>query len=266
VKLQTHQVEKPWGRTELPAIFGSTGGRRIGEIWFDAPGRTELPLLVKYIFTSERLSIQVHPSDTEAAARGLAQGKSECWYILDAAPGATLGLGLRDEVSPETLRAAALDGSIEAMIDWKPVQAGDFFFVPAGTVHAIGAGISLLEFQQNADVTYRLYDYGRPRELHLDDGIAVSRPAPYPETLARRRADGDALLVNGPHFTLCRATSAEAVPASLVDRERWVMPLEGSASSGNETAGPGECLLLAAGAPLDLGPGCTALVGAAGRL
>ena len=70
---------------------------------------------------------------------------------------------------------AALDGSIEELVDWRPVKAGEFYYVPAGTIHAIGAGISLLEFQQNADVTYRLYDYGRPRELHLDDGIAVSR-------------------------------------------------------------------------------------------
>ncbi|TFI59857.1 hypothetical protein E2493_03240 [Sphingomonas parva] len=266
MKLKTHQVEKPWGRTELPPIFGETGGRRIGEIWFDAPDHDPLPLLVKYIFTSENLSIQVHPDDEQARTRGLVQGKSECWYILDAEPGATLGIGLRAETSPEALRAAALDGSIESMIDWKPVQAGDFFFVPAGTVHAIGAGISLLEFQQNADVTYRLYDYGRPRELHLADGIAVSMPAPYPEHLARRSALGDAVLVDGPHFILCRATSTQAVPERLAGRERWVMPLEGSARSASEEAGPGECLLLAPGAPLALEAGAIALVGAAGRL
>lgn len=266
MKLLTHQVEKPWGRSALPPVFGGTDGRRIGEIWFDAPQRDDLPLLVKYIFTSERLSIQVHPDDAQAQARGLAHGKSECWYILDAAPDARLGLGLRSAGSAEGLRSAALDGTIEDLIDWKPVRAGDFFFVPAGTVHAIGAGISLLEFQQNIDVTYRLYDYGRPRELHLDEGIAVARPQPYPEALSRGAAGGDVVLVDGPHFTLCRASAAEAVPAGLADRQRWVMPLEGLACGGGAQAGPGECLLLDPGATLELGSESVALVGAAGGL
>jgi mannose-6-phosphate isomerase len=266
VKLATHQVEKPWGRTSLPPVFGDTGGRRIGEIWFEAAQAGDLPLLVKYIFTSEKLSIQVHPDDEQARERGLAEGKSECWYILDAEPGATLGLGLREPMSADALRSAALDGSIEALMDWKPVAQGDFFFVPAGTVHAIGAGISLLEFQQNADVTYRLYDYGRPRELHLDDGVAVSRPGRYDERFARRGAEADGVLIDGPHFTLCRVTSAEAVPAALGARRRWVMPLEGAAISGGDRAGPGECLLIPPGAPLTLAPGSLALVGAAGGL
>ena len=266
MKLSTHLVEKPWGLSALPAVFGSTGGRKIGEIWFDTPGRDDLPLLVKYIFTGEKLSIQVHPDDAQARARGLAQGKNECWYILDAEPDARLGLGLRAEVSADVLRAAALDGTIEQMINWKSVRGGDFFFVPAGTVHAIGAGISLLEFQQNADVTYRLYDYGRPRELHLDEAIAVARPAPYPDALSRDAAGGDAVLIDGPHFTLCRASSAEAVPAALADRLRWVMPLEGTAHGGGEDAGPGDCLLLDPGATLALTPGSVALIGAAGAL
>jgi mannose-6-phosphate isomerase len=136
-------VEKPWGRGALPAIFPDTGGRRIGEIWFS--DEHDLPLLVKYIFTSERLSIQVHPNDAQASARGLARGKSECWLILDADEGATIGLGMKRDVPSEELRCSALDGSIEQLLDWRPAKPGDFFFVPAGTVHAIGAGISLLE-------------------------------------------------------------------------------------------------------------------------
>src|SRR3954469_1829339 len=110
MKLRARQVEKPWGREALPPPFGDTGGRRIGEIWFEGPG--DLPLLAKYIFTSEALSVQVHPDDDAARARGLRSGKSECWYIIDAEPGATLGLGLTRDVSKEELRAAALDGSI----------------------------------------------------------------------------------------------------------------------------------------------------------
>ena len=176
VKLQSHVVEKPWGRTDLPPTFENTSTEPVGEVWFDAPAGQDLPLLVKYIFTSEKLSVQVHPNDEQAHARGLARGKNECWYILDAQEGSSLGLGLHSAVSADELRNAAVDGSIEHLMDWKPVAAGDFFYVPAGTIHAIGAGITLLEVQQNSDVTYRLYDYGRPRELHLDDGIAVAKP------------------------------------------------------------------------------------------
>jgi mannose-6-phosphate isomerase len=241
VKLKRQYVEKPWGRTTLPDMFDAPPNQRIGEVWFT--NGADLPLLAKYIFTSERLSIQVHPNDEQARARGLTQGKTECWYILDAEPDATLGLGLKRAVSPDELRNAALDGSIEDLMDWRPVRAGDFFIVPAGTVHAIGAGISLLEFQQNADVTYRLYDYGRPRELHLDDGMAVSQPKPYPEELAQHLSgDEERTLVDGPHFTLVQ-TRQDA----LQDRQRWVMPLDGSVRSGSEIAGAGEILLVGAG-------------------
>jgi mannose-6-phosphate isomerase len=263
VKFERKLVEKPWGRTELPDIFGSTGGRRIGEIWFTGAG--DLPLLVKYIFTSERLSIQVHPSDDQAHARSLPSGKEECWYILDAEPGATLGLGLKREVTPDALRAAALDGSIEELMDWRPVQTGDFFYVPAGTVHAIGGGLSLLEFQQNADVTYRLYDYGRPRELHLDDGIAVARPQPYSDDRARHvPPHKPAVLVNDPLFSLVQAVDGN-VPAETENRRRWVIPLDIEVRAGSEAAGPGECLLVEAGEDVDFGSG-RVLIGSEGSL
>src|SRR5690242_16564956 len=204
MKLKRVFIEKPWGRTELPPMFDAPAGKKIGEVWFTGDG--ELPLLAKYIFTSERLSIQVHPDDEQARARGLREGKSECWTILASEPGATLGLGLKREVGKDELRAAALDGSIEQLMDWRPVGAGDFIFVPSGTIHAIGAGISLLEFQQNSDVTYRLYDYGRPRELHLDEGMAVASAVPFPEHLIRHLSGGGPrLLVDGPHFKLLLA-------------------------------------------------------------
>ena len=241
VKLDRRYVEKPWGRTQLPPMFDAPQGERIGEVWFT--NGAQLPLLAKYIFTSERLSIQVHPDDDEARARGLAQGKTECWYILEAEPGATLGLGLKRAVSADELRSSALDGSIEELMEWRPVRAGDFFLVPAGTVHAIGAGISLLEFQQNSDVTYRLYDYGRPRELHLDDGMAVARAEPYPAELAQHLGAGEERkLVDGPHFTLIHARHDV-----LEDQQRWVLPLEGEVRSVSDSAVAGECLLLGAG-------------------
>lgn len=245
--LHRRYVEKPWGRTKLPTMFEPPEGERIGEVWFEGDG--DLPLLAKYIFTSERLSIQVHPDDAQARERGLAQGKSECWTILDAEPGAKLGLGLKEQVTRAELRAAALDGSIEQLMDWRTVKAGDFIFVPSGTIHAIGAGISLLEFQQNSDVTYRLYDYGRPRELHLDDGIAVAKPEPFASALIRNIAGADQqTLVSGPHFELMLSHSDV-----MEDRRRWVMPLEGQAA--------GDCLLVEPGEMLEM-RGVRMLVGA----
>jgi mannose-6-phosphate isomerase len=255
MKLDRRYVEKPWGRTQLPPIFDPPPGKRIGEVWFTGGG--DLPLLLKYLFTSERLSVQVHPDDAYARAHGPPHGKSECWYILDAEPGATIALGLQHEVGKTEFRAAALDGSIEHLMDWKPVRSGDFFFVPPGTVHAIGAGITLLEFQQNIDLTYRLYDYGRPRELHLDDGIAVSNAGPYPPKLAKHLTGTETCtLVDGPHFTLVHSTED-----ALRDRERWIIPITGEVRSGGDTAGPGDCLLLQPEDPLETG-GSRLLIGA----
>jgi mannose-6-phosphate isomerase len=219
-------------------MFDAPAGERIGEVWFTGNG--ELPLLAKYIFTSEKLSVQVHPDDEQARARGLTHGKSECWYILDAEPSAVLGLGLQHELSREGLRTAALDGSIEELMDWRAVTAGDFIFVPAGTIHAIGAGISLLEFQQNSDVTYRLYDYRRPRELHLDDAVAVASLSPFPDELMQHLSGRETqTLVDGPHFTLVVANGD-----ALQGRQRWVLPLEGEVCVRDESAGPGDCLLV----------------------
>lgn len=263
MKLERRQVEKPWGRTELPEMFGSTGGRRVGEIWFT--DERDLPLLVKYIFTSERLSIQVHPNDEQAHARELPSGKEECWYILDAEPGAALGLGLKQKLTPDAVREAVLDGSIEQLMDWKPVQPGDFFYVPAGTVHAIGGGLALLEFQQNADITYRLYDYGRPRELHLDDGIAIAQLDPYRIECGRHIAPNQAaVLVNGPLFSLVQTVGGES-PVETRNRRRWVMPLDGEVHADGESAGPGECLLIKPGSSIDLGAG-RVLIGVEGAL
>jgi mannose-6-phosphate isomerase len=239
MKLVRHAVEKPWGRTDLPG----SEGHRIGEIWFEAPDARPLPLLVKRIFTSEKLSVQVHPDDAQARARGLPNGKSECWFILRAEPGASLGLGFKAPIAKEAMRAAALDGSIEQLMDGKPVRAGDFFYVPAGTVHAIGGGLSLIEVQQQSDTTYRLYDYGRPRELHLEDGIAVADGGLYPEDCAAHvEAEEDRVLVTGPHFTLAHIGSGKA--DALVDRQRWAIPLSGIVRCRDEEAEAGDCLLV----------------------
>ena len=226
-------------------MFNKPTAGRIGEIRFVGPNNA--PLLAKYLFTSECLSVQVHPDDDQARRRGLARGKSECWYILDAEQDATIGLGLTRELTSEELRGAAIDGSIVDEMHWHPVRAGDFLYVPAGTIHAIGAGISLIEFQQSADVTYRLYDYGRPRELHLDDAVAVALRGAYPPGLAKQVAEADDVtLVDGPHFVVVHCHADR-----LQDRRRWILPLSGTVRCDDESAHAGECLLLEAGQQLE---------------
>ncbi|HKT84560.1 MAG TPA: class I mannose-6-phosphate isomerase [Novosphingobium sp.] len=243
--LPIRQVEKPWGKDALPEPFETPQGRRIGEIWFEPP--SELPqLLVKYIFTSEKLSVQVHPSDAQTLAKGMGrQGKEECWLILDAEPGATLGIGFRENLSADAMRAAALDGSIEELMLWHEVSPGDFFYIPANTVHAIGAGVSLIEVQQNSDITYRLYDYGRPRELHLEEGIAVAKAEPYVMEWHRKIAPrGSQVLVDGPLFLL---DQVEGEPAPEITARypgaMLVIPRAGAVTVGGEAVAPGGCAL-----------------------
>lgn len=267
MKLEPKFVEKPWGRTGLAEAPAALRGRRIGEIWFEAPAGSgeALPLLVKHIVTDERLSVQVHPDDDQARARGLPGGKSECWYVLDAAPGATLALGLIEPLPAETLRAAALDGSIERLLGWQEVSAGDFFYVPAGTIHAIGPGVSLIEVQQPADITYRLFDYGRPRPLHLEDALAVASRTVYPSELIKRAApDRGTLFVSGPEFALVAAAGRRGSGA-LSDRPRFAFLLAGAAEAGGERASPGECLYLPRGMALICSPDAVLLIAAQGR-
>jgi mannose-6-phosphate isomerase len=271
MKLKQHMVEKPWGRTYIPAAFNAPAGQRIGEIWYDDGAADALPLLAKWIFTSENLSIQVHPDDSQAKARGLPSGKEECWYIIDAEPGAVLGVGTKTPLNDEQLRAVALSGEIENLMEWKPVKPGDYFYIPAGTVHAIGAGITLVEMQQYADVTYRLYDYGRldkgvPRELHLDDGVAVSIAQPYTD-LRSGNAQGNMQLVAGPHFNLWLAADSNGLAPIPQAGQRWLLPISGSVSviSDNEkpqTAVKGECLLVPAGAVIEMDAQCRLLIAA----
>lgn len=245
--LAMQRVEKPWGRHHLWPGFDDPApeGEPVGEIWFQSADGQEPDLLVKYLFTAERLSVQVHPDDAAARAAGYPRGKDEAWIILAAAPDSTIALGTLEPVSHDRLRAAALDGSIEHLLDWKPVKAGDFYYSPAGTVHAIGAGITLIEVQQNVDLTYRLYDYGRPRELHLDEGVAVSDARPFePLPAPGDIGEGRTLLAEGPKFVLERwdgrartVTLPEGVPG-------WLVPAGGTGRANAIEWKAGDCLLL----------------------
>ena len=169
MKIAPSFVEKIWGSTNLAPWFPDPQ-YEIGEVHFNAEPR--LPILVKFIFTTEKLSVQVHPKGDS--------GKTEMWHILRADPGATIALGFCQPVSRDDLRRASLSGEVEGMLRWFPVAAGQTYFVPGGTVHAIGGGIALCEIQQNNDVTYRIYDYGRPRELHLEKALAVADLTEHP--------------------------------------------------------------------------------------
>lgn len=259
MKLTKHLVEKPWGRTDIPPQFGDMGDRRIGEIWYANADGEPLPILVKWLFTSEKLSIQVHPDDAQARDRGLQSGKEECWFVVDAEPGAVLGIGTHKELDADALRAASLSGEIEALMDWKPVSAGDYYNIPAGTVHAIGAGITLVEVQQFADITYRLFDYGRPRELHLDDGVAVSVAAPYRDARSGRVTVGQQL-VNGPHFQLWYVDHQSQINALDLAGNSWIVPLSGTVSVSDEIAGMGDCLLVNGAAAVELSADATLLI------
>jgi mannose-6-phosphate isomerase len=215
-RLASRHVERIWGRRDLAGAFAppaEMASQPIGEIWFE--GAADAELLVKYLFTSERLSIQVHPDDAAARARGYERGKDEAWYVLSAEPGAVIGLGLTHEVSRDALRAAALDGGIEQLLDWRPVEAGEYFYSPAGTIHAIGGGLSLIEIQQNLDLTYRLYDYGRPRELHLDEAVAVADPAPWAPLFEPVDDGPRTILAAGQAFVLERWADAGGAAANL---------------------------------------------------
>jgi mannose-6-phosphate isomerase len=191
-------VERIWGSKHLEPLFPNQT-KDTGEVWLEAtaPFDGPLPLLVKFIFTTGKLSVQVHPPDEYAALHHNSKGKTEMWHVLAAEPGAQVAAGFMKELTIEQLRAAALSGEIEHLLQWYDARPGDTFFLPAGTVHAIGEGLVMCEIQQQSDITYRLYDYGRGRELHLDHALAVSHLEPYDP----RAEATEGLLVACDYFT-----------------------------------------------------------------
>lgn len=262
MKLSRKKLPKPWGQLILPKKFGGKQKEKIGEIWYSPPKGVTPDLLIKYLFTSEKLSIQVHPNDRQARRKGLPSGKEECWYILDAEPDAVLGIGLTKEVSATKLHAAVACGQIEQLMDWKPVKKGDLFYIPAGTIHAIGPGITLIEIQQNSDITYRLYDYGRPRELHLEDALSVASPAPYDlKNYSETVFDQSMQLIDGPHFRLFQIVGDDHnILRNVVAGEWQVVPVEGQITARGKKIGPGECGLCTKASEIDLSRNRKALI------
>lgn len=175
-KLEPRFVPRVWGAKSLQPFFPDQDVPT-GEVWFRASD--DHPLLVKFIFTLEKLSVQVHPGDEFAAKHENSPGKTEMWHILATEPGAKIAVGFTRPFSRAQVEQSIAEESIEEMLNWLPVQPGDTIYIPAGVVHAIGGGITLCEIQQNSDVTYRLYDYGRGRDLHIEAGLAVALLGPH---------------------------------------------------------------------------------------
>jgi mannose-6-phosphate isomerase len=223
--------ERIWGTHDLSPFYPPQNGPNpIGEVWLtgegcriangEFAGRTlgevalelgatlngtlapqpRFPLLVKIIFPNDKLSVQVHPDDDQAKKSGLPCGKTECWYVLSAAPGAQVGLGLRPGIHRRDVEAAIRSKTMEHLLNWIDVKAGEMIYVDAGTVHAIGPGCVLLETQQNSDTTYRLYDYGRPRELHIEKGLEAMKEVTHAGKVQARLVDGRSVLISSPRF------------------------------------------------------------------
>ena len=245
-RLGSTAFEKVWGSPLTEPWYRNPQNLKIGEVWFAAS--PAVPLLVKILFTSERLSVQVHPDDEYGRKHENSRGKTEMWHILRAEPEARIATGLLEPVTREELKAACLCGDVVGMLDWVPVRKGDTFFIPAGTIHAIGGGVTLCEVQELSDVTYRLYDYGRPRELHLERGLEVSLLSPR-----NARAGGNDVLVECEHFLTTRLDVRGAVECKARARNSLYIALEGEGTIGGLGFAPGDGFEVAAGsAPFEI--------------
>ena len=197
-------------------------------------GAEDFPLLIKLIDAASDLSVQVHPDDEFSALLENDRGKTEMWYILQADEGARLAIGLKEGVSKDELRAALQEGRAESLLNYVPVSPGEVYFIPARLSHAIGKGILVAEIQQNCDITYRLYDYGRlgndgkPRELHIDKGLKVVRGFDAEEIEAQRFSHAeritDGLLAHCQYFKVERI-STDGVSASKIDTDSRMLHL-----------------------------------------
>ena len=236
-------VPKIWGATELQPWFPDQA-EKIGEVWFPAG-----ELLIKFLFTTENLSVQVHPDDAYAARHENSRGKTEMWYILRAEPDAQVALGFVNPIAKDEAAELCRTGAIMDHLAWRTAHAGDTFFTPAGTVHAIGKGLALCEIQENSDVTYRIFDYGRPRELHIDRALDVSEWTCHAGAAATRKLGPDTEeLVQCGHFSTIKVQARGTVD---LPGDQFAIVLEGAGSIGGSPFRPGTVW--------ELGPGETRL-------
>lgn len=245
-------ARKPWGCEDLrpwSSVDGS--GDAIGELRFHRAdlGRPVGRLLLKLLFAREPLSIQVHPGDALARSLGSPNGKTEAWYILSAAAEAQVALGLKRWLTPIQLRQSIRDETIADLVHWIPVAKGDFIFVPAGTIHAIGAGIVLAEIQQHSDTTFRLFDFGRRRQLDEDKAVAASSAGPIQAQAQPRRLTAERTAqIEDPHFVV-ELIDLPAHSRWLLapEKETWVLVTEGAAMIGGISVSVGNAVFADAG-------------------
>lgn len=266
-RARAQAVQKPWGVADLrPWNTADHDGSLFGEIWYERPGNAEPDpsLLLKLLFTSQPLSIQVHPDDAYAQSMGQARGKAEAWYILSAAPGAKIALGLKKQLTSRQLREAVDDGSIAGLVAWRAVLSGDIVSVPAGTIHAIGAGLVIAEIQQRSDATFRMFDFGRKRELHVANAVAVADAVPAEADLKPKRlTDERTLLVSNTHFAFERIELTQRSELHLeAEHETWLLVVSGRGRAGKFDVVAGDAIFAQSdNVDLQAGPeGMTSLV------
>jgi len=249
---------RPWGTFDLSPIYPNHKFKeKIGEAWLtgdqcrvtngalanrtlaelskefgpelagsSAGDPRRFPLLAKFLFPEEKLSVQVHPDDEAAQRVGEPWGKTECWYVAHARPGAQIALGLKPGVTRGQFEQSIQEERAEQLLNWVDVCAGDMIYVAGGTVHTLGPGSVIVETQQQSDTTYRLYDYGRPRTLHLERGLAavkekiasgkMTRPTPVSMDGGKNRMSS---MIAAPHFVVDRFELEE--PHAFSTRDAW---------------------------------------------
>jgi mannose-6-phosphate isomerase len=284
---------RPWGTHELAPIYPRHFDEKIGESWLtgdhckiqngalagkslaevalrfkrqlvgDAPSdESRFPLLAKFLFPHEKLSVQVHPDDDDARAIGQPWGKTECWYVAHATGGAEIGLGLKAGTTRAQFEQAIHENRAEELLNWVKVAAGDLIYVAGGTVHTLGPGAIIVETQQQSDTTFRLYDYGRPRELHLKDGLRVIKDQVAsgkvrPQAFSKSGMNGNRVLrlVESPYFSVERL--------ELHGEHRFDFAAEGKSSAQILVAIEGSATLTATGCePVKFGRGEAVVVAA----
>ncbi|ABF39574.1 mannose-6-phosphate isomerase, type 1 [Candidatus Koribacter versatilis Ellin345] len=256
--------ERIWGTRDLRPIYTRiVGDNPIGEAWLTGEkckvasgplkGETletlckrfgaaltgnkakpadRFPLLAKFLFPHEKLSVQVHPDDARAQAIGQPWGKTECWYVASAEPGAQVMLGFKAGVTKQEFEQAIHEKRAEHLLNAVPVQTGDMIYVDAGTVHAICPGAVIIETQQNSDTTYRLYDYGRPRELHVEAGLASTKEKTHAGKVKVSRNGNHDVLIASPSFCVERYSLKSPLKMSAEERGASVQVLVSEKGTG----------------------------------
>ena len=210
----------PHAGKRLASLFEEAHASLLGP-WAASPAS---PLLIKVLFAREKLSVQVHPDDRMARKYGNPRGKTECWYCLAAEPHAAVALGLKPGVALTQVQAQIRDGTLESSLNVVPVSAGDMIFVDAGTVHAIWPGPILLETQQNCDLTYRMFDYGRPRELHMEKSLEATKLITRAGKIAPQAFADRTVLINVDYFRMERIPVSGSRPGEKLRSESEKVP------------------------------------------